>query len=116
MYRLDIFWKDVPISRWDTYTSTAEEVYDYCSNDLLREGMENGLSLTKQRDLLVMFCNDIYNMRINKKKISSEKHMMFLSAFFSLHKMNHTSTRDQYIHLKHKKKIRPRNEIHRRIS
>jgi len=112
MYRLDLYWNDVYISRFDTQTSTAQEVYDYCSNEILVDGMRNNMTLKDQKQYLIDFCNDVWIKKKHKKKIPSEIHCMFLTAFFALHKLNYKPTYDSYIHLRHKKQFNPKRKIH----
>lgn len=104
MYRLDLYWKDLFISNFDTIGDNPEFVYKEYSNFLIRTGLEDGLSLGKQRLLILLFCEKIYERKKQGRKIPSADHFQFLSCFFALHKLNYEPTFNSYIFLKKKKK------------
>ena len=103
MYRLDIYWKDIFISNFDTLGDNPEFVYKEYSNELIMTGLRDGMDLGRQRLMLLAFCEKIYERKLNKRKIPSEDHFMFLSCFFALHKLNFVPTYNNYIFLKKKK-------------
>ena len=103
MYRLDLYWKDIFMSNFDTLGDNPEFVYKEYSNELIRIGLEDGIPLGKQRLMLLNYCEKLYERKKQKRKISSEEHFQFLSCFFALHKLNFKPTFNDYIFLKKKK-------------
>ena len=107
-YRLNVYWKDIFISNFDTLGDNPDFVYKEYSDSLIRTGLQDGMSLPQQKKFLIQFCEKIYERKRDKRKIPTSDHFFFLAAFFGLHKLNYTPTYDSYIFLKKKNKIRRR--------
>jgi len=103
-YHLNIFWDDIKISDFETRGDTPECIYEEYSNDLLRKGLEKGMPLHILKRELIGYCDEICKRKRHCEKIKAVDHCLFLSAFFSLHKLNYQPTYDSYIFLKHKTK------------
>lgn len=85
---LNLYWNDLLISSFALSKKKKLEVYEYEGTHLIREALKDNVAFNKLHKVFKMFCEGIYQRKLNKQPIYKTDHELFLCSIFGLIKLN----------------------------
>lgn len=101
-HTLYIYYKDERMALFKTNTTDLNEMYEYCSKELILDGFKKNMNIKHQIKFFKNFLDQIYQRKMNSYKIRHSDLLMFRDVAFALYKYNAYNVNDIIV-LKNKK-------------
>lgn len=93
-HTLYIFYKDERMALFKTNTTDLNEIYEYCSKQLIMDGFKKKMKIKNQIKFFKNFLEQIYKRKTNSYKIRHSDLLMFRDVAFALYKYNEYDIND----------------------
>lgn len=84
----NLFYKDILISSFPIHNKRMIEGYNNQGIELIEDSLRKNISLKTQIRVYKNYCNIIYQLKKQKRKIPTDDHICFLNSFLALMKLN----------------------------